>query len=150
MFKKTLVAAALATATFGASAYQIGENNDFNVEVYGVAAISAVNYNVGGQDLAVFFKPGTLSALDGLLIGDSDDIGATGLFDAELDGRKLTFRLEGDSIVDNDTESLEHPWTGDRGPANRQEPEAHCPYKYLLVRCWGIQAECQGVHGSVN
>lgn len=46
MFNKTLVAAALATAAFGASAYEIGENNDFSVEVYGVAAISAVNYNI--------------------------------------------------------------------------------------------------------
>ncbi|WP_028864083.1 porin [Psychromonas aquimarina] len=45
MFKKTLVAASLATAAMGVSAYQIGENNDFNVEVYGVAAISVVNYN---------------------------------------------------------------------------------------------------------
>lgn len=44
MFKKTLVAAALATASMGANAYQIGENNDFNVEVYGVAAISIVDY----------------------------------------------------------------------------------------------------------
>ena len=50
MFKKTLVAAALATATMGASAYQIGHNNDFNVEVYGVVATSAVNYNVTGND----------------------------------------------------------------------------------------------------
>ncbi|MDO6524931.1 porin [Motilimonas sp. 1_MG-2023] len=44
MFKKTLVAAALATASMGANAYEIGQNNDFNVEVYGVAAISIVDY----------------------------------------------------------------------------------------------------------
>ncbi|RJG40266.1 porin [Motilimonas pumila] len=51
MFKKTLVAAALATASMGANAYQIGENNDFNVEVYGVAAISVVSYGdaIGGD-----------------------------------------------------------------------------------------------------
>ena len=60
MFKKTLVAAALATATMGASAYQIGENNDFNVEVYGVAAISAVDYNVGGNDNGSEGKQGTV------------------------------------------------------------------------------------------
>ncbi|MFO6421816.1 porin [Motilimonas sp. KMU-193] len=44
MFKKTLVAAALSTAAMSASAYEIGQNNDFSVEVYGVAAISAVDY----------------------------------------------------------------------------------------------------------
>ncbi|WP_022942909.1 porin [Psychromonas hadalis] len=50
MFKKTLVAAALAATAFGASAYEIGQNNDFSVEVYGVAAISVVNYNVTGEN----------------------------------------------------------------------------------------------------
>ena len=65
----------------------------------------AVNYNVGGRDVAVFFKPGTLSALDDLLIGDSDDIGAAGLFNAKLDGRTLTFRFDGSNIVDNETGS---------------------------------------------
>ena len=65
-----------------------------------------VNYTVGGQDLAVFFKPGTRSALDELLIGDSDEVGATGVFEANLDGQKLTFRAEGDTFVDNETGSV--------------------------------------------
>ncbi len=64
-----------------------------------------VNYTVAGQDLVVFFKPGTRSALDQLLIGDSREVGATGIFDAELDGQKLTFRAEGDKFVDNETGS---------------------------------------------
>ena len=66
----------------------------------------AVNYTVNGQDLAVFFKSGTRSALDGRLIGDSDDVGATGVFDANLDGQKLSFRADGDTIVDNETGSV--------------------------------------------
>ncbi|MGF1763638.1 porin [Aliivibrio kagoshimensis] len=47
MFKRTLLGAAVATAAFATSvnAYEIGQNNDFSVEVYGVAAISAVNYD---------------------------------------------------------------------------------------------------------
>ncbi len=64
-----------------------------------------VHYTVGGQDLVVFFKPGTRSALDDLLIGDSEEIGATGVFDPNLDGQKLTFRADGDAFVDNETES---------------------------------------------
>lgn len=47
MFKKTLVAAALTTAAFSASAYEIGINDEVPLEVYGVAAISMVSYNVG-------------------------------------------------------------------------------------------------------
>ncbi|PKF63082.1 porin [Psychromonas sp. psych-6C06] len=46
MFKKTLVAAALTTAAFSASAYEIGVNDEVPMTVYGVAAISAVSYNV--------------------------------------------------------------------------------------------------------
>ena len=81
-----------------------------------------VNYNVGGRDLVVFFKPGTRSALDELLIGMSEEIGATGLFDADLDGRKLTFRADGDDFIDNETgsswnilgEAIQGPSTGKR------------------------------------
>ena len=79
-----------------------------------------VNYTVAGQDLVIFFKPGTRSALDQLLIGSSREVGATGIFDPELDGQKLTFRSEGDKFVDNETgsawsllgQAIEGPSTG--------------------------------------
>ena len=50
-----------------------------------------VNYSVGDSDIAVFFKKGTTSALDLSSIRDSRDVGAAAVFDANLDGRKLTF-----------------------------------------------------------
>ncbi len=62
-----------------------------------------VNYPVNGTDVVVFFKPGTVSALDRALIIDSDDVGATGVFDANLDGQKLTFSLKNDRFVDDQT-----------------------------------------------
>ena len=68
----------------------------------------AVNYNINGQDLVVFFKLGTKSALDQRSIKRSKDVGSTGLFDAHVDGRKLTFRAEDDRFVDNETGSV---WT---------------------------------------
>ena len=81
-----------------------------------------VNYTVSGQDLVIFFKPGTRSALDQLLIGDSREVGATGIFVPELDGQKLTFRAEGDKFVDNETGST---WSllgqGIEGPSARQQ-----------------------------
>ena len=58
---------------------------------------------IHGAELVVFFKPGTRSALDGLLIGESNEIGATGVFEVIVDGNKLTFRPEGDTFVDNET-----------------------------------------------
>ena len=65
----------------------------------------AVNYTVNGKDLVVFFKSGTLSALDKRSIKKSRDVGATGVFDARVDGQSLTFRADGDIFVDTQTGS---------------------------------------------
>ena len=65
-----------------------------------------INYTVNKQELVVFFKPGTLSALDRSSIRDSRDVGATGVFDSHLDGQKLTFHADGESFVDNETGSV--------------------------------------------
>lgn len=46
MFKRTLLGAAVALASTGAMAKQVGVNSDFQVEAYGVAAISVVNYDI--------------------------------------------------------------------------------------------------------
>lgn len=64
-----------------------------------------VHYTVGGQDLAVFFQPGTRSALDKSSIADSCAVGATGVFDRELNGQKLTFQPAGDGFTDTETAS---------------------------------------------
>ncbi|MCH8280453.1 MAG: DUF3179 domain-containing protein [Chloroflexi bacterium] len=64
-----------------------------------------VNYTVGGRDLVVFFKPGTRSALGDAFIGSAEKIGAAVLFDAKLDGRKLTFQSRDDRFIDNETGS---------------------------------------------
>ena len=66
----------------------------------------AVNYAIGGQDVAVLFKSGATSALDQSSISGSWDVGATGVFDPNLDGRKLTFRADGDRFVDSETGSV--------------------------------------------
>ena len=65
-----------------------------------------VNYTVNGKDLVVLFKLGTASALDQSSISGSRDVGATGLFDAQIDGRMLSFRADGDRFVDNETGSV--------------------------------------------
>ena len=51
----------------------------------------AVNHSVNGRAIVVLFQPGTASALDQSSIADSRDVGATGVFDAVLDGQTLTF-----------------------------------------------------------
>ena len=81
-----------------------------------------VNYTVNGKDLVVFFKPGTISALDKDVIKRSRDVGSTGLFEVQVDGRELTFRADSDSFLDNETgsvwnilgQAVEGPLTGTR------------------------------------
>ena len=65
-----------------------------------------VNYSLDGRDIVVLFQPGTASALDQTRIVESKDVGSTGVFDAELDGEKLTFRLGADGFTDNETGSV--------------------------------------------
>lgn len=64
-----------------------------------------VNDTVGGRPVVVFFAPGTKSALDRATIADSRGIGASGVFVPEVSGRRLTFRADGDAIVDEETGS---------------------------------------------
>ena len=62
-----------------------------------------VHHSLGGEDLVVFFKPGARSALDQRSIADSREVGSTGIYHRELDGRALTFDSEGDGFVDRET-----------------------------------------------
>ena len=67
-----------------------------------------VNYNIGGQDIAVFYEPGARSALDASVIASAREVGATGVFDPVVDGTKLTFAFADDGggrIVDEETGS---------------------------------------------
>ena len=64
-----------------------------------------VNDLVNGQPLVVFYTPGTASALDEAEIAASKDVGALGIFDPRLEGRRLTFRRLRDVFVDEQTGS---------------------------------------------
>ncbi len=62
-----------------------------------------VHDTVGGREIAVFFLPGTRSALDGYSIADSREVGATGIFERKLDGQGLTFEATEAGFVDKET-----------------------------------------------
>jgi hypothetical protein len=80
------------------------------------------NYEVNGTDVAVFFKSGTNSALGHQLISFVKDIGSTAVYNAELDGQKLTFTATGDTFNDAETgstwnilgEAINGPMIGER------------------------------------
>ena len=87
-----------------------------------LAKEGVANYQVNGVDVAVFFKSGTASALDGLLIGSSRDVGSAAVYNAVLDGRKLTFSSVGSGFTDVETgstwnilgEAIDGPMAGER------------------------------------
>ncbi len=62
-----------------------------------------VNDTQAGRYLAVFHGSGTSSALDASQIAKGRDVGATGVFDATVNGQTLTFRQDGNGIVDQET-----------------------------------------------
>ena len=68
--------------------------------------MGVINDTRSGQDLVVFFTPGTASALGARVIAEAADVGATGVFDPNLDGQKLTFLNENGQIVDEQTGSV--------------------------------------------
>ncbi|MCB8925841.1 MAG: DUF3179 domain-containing protein [Ardenticatenaceae bacterium] len=70
-----------------------------------LAEQGVINDVQGGQNLVVFHVSGTASALGETIIAAAEDVGATGVFTPLVDGRLLTFRQEGDAIVDNETGS---------------------------------------------
>jgi hypothetical protein len=57
--------------------------------------IGVATATVGGDEVVVFWTPGTASALDGPNIDEGADIGATGVFRPVLDDRRLTFLRAG-------------------------------------------------------
>ncbi|MGH2538267.1 MAG: DUF3179 domain-containing protein, partial [Candidatus Promineifilaceae bacterium] len=59
----------------------------------------------GGQDLVVFHTAGTSSALGATTIAEGADVGATGVFDPNLDGQRLTFVFLDGRIKDEETGS---------------------------------------------
>ena len=64
-----------------------------------------INDSINGSELVLFHSFGTSSALDRDDIASSRDVGATGVFEPYVDGRKLTFVKDGDLIKDKETGS---------------------------------------------
>ena len=82
----------------------------------------AVNHKVGETGIVVFYKPGTVSALDRGLIRESRDVGATAVYSSLLNGQSLTFQPSGEGFIDDQTgsewnilgEAVDGPLSGSR------------------------------------
>ena len=82
-----------------------GQGVDVAYPLSVLSEVGVINDRQGGQDLVVFHAAGTSSALGAGIIAEAEDVGATGVFDPNLGGEKLTFVRAGDKIVDEQTRS---------------------------------------------
>ncbi|HKA12202.1 MAG TPA: DUF3179 domain-containing protein [Candidatus Dormibacteraeota bacterium] len=60
---------------------------------------------VGGKSIVVFYQAGTRSAVDAGSVADGFDLGASGVFMPEVDGRTLNFKATASDFVDAETGS---------------------------------------------
>jgi hypothetical protein len=81
-----------------------------------------INDAIGDEPIVVMWAPGTASALGADRIAAGQDVGAATTYSRVLDGETLTFRREGEAIVDEGTgsewsllgEAVSGPRTGDQ------------------------------------
>jgi hypothetical protein len=78
------------------------------IPLFRLRDVGVVHTVLAGTDIVVFWTSGVSSPLDAPSITDGDDIGATGVFLAELDGMSLTFSASDSGFVDDQTGST---WT---------------------------------------
>jgi hypothetical protein len=70
-----------------------------------LSELAVINDRVGEQEVAIFWAPGTASALDESVIAEGQDVGAAVAYDRNLGGQVLSFRFDGEMILDNQTGS---------------------------------------------
>ena len=64
-----------------------------------------VQDQIGSTNLVIFHAAGAASALDSGAMSESREVGATGVFDARVDGRVLHFNYENQGFIDSETGS---------------------------------------------
>jgi len=70
-----------------------------------LAAQRVIHDRLGSEPLVIFYRPGTVSALDATEIAQSREVGATSVFSPTVDGRALTFEGRPDGFRDRETGS---------------------------------------------
>jgi len=75
----------------------------FRLEEIAQGDVSVAQAQVGGTPVVVFWKKGTVSALDAGEIVASRDVGAAAAFSRDIGGRDLDFIMHDDTILDRQT-----------------------------------------------
>ena len=110
-----------------------------------------INDRIAARDLVLFYVGGTRSAFEGVGRSPSRIVGSTGVYEPFVHGEKLTFRGEGDAIVDDSTGST---WSvlgrATAGPLGGTQltPLAHGDHFWFAWAAFHPETEVRGTgHG---
>jgi len=107
-----------------------------------------IHDTLGGEPLAVFYRPGALSALDEARIERSRAVGATAVFSRVVAGRTLTFEAAPEGFRDRETGTV---WGllghGIRGPLAGKRLRA-IPHVDAFWFAWAAFHPATSIHGS--
>ncbi|MDP8928204.1 MAG: DUF3179 domain-containing protein, partial [Actinomycetota bacterium] len=82
-----------------------GEAKAWTLEAVSGDRAAATHAEVGGDRIAILWKAGASTPLEGSAVEAGRDVGSVGVFSPEVDGQKLTFRVDGDRFIDVETGS---------------------------------------------
>jgi hypothetical protein len=108
-----------------------------------------VNDRVGEASIVVFWEPGTASALDASKVAEGRDVGSAAAYARQLGDRTLTFRFDGEQIVDEETGSH---WNllgeATAGPLVGEELTPVIGNYYLWFAWWAFRPDARLYEGE--
>ena len=109
-----------------------------------LAEVGVINDTVDGKPIVVFWQSGTTSALYSKVIAESRDVGASAIFDRQLNGQLLTFAAAPDGFQDNETGSVWNLFgTAVSGPLVGEQLTAVPSHEFFWFAWAAFQPETQ-------
>jgi hypothetical protein len=90
--------------------------------------------------VVIFHTSGASSAFDAAEISDSRPVGATGVFDPNIDGLRLQFRYEKGGFVDAETGSRWNIWVNRERRIARERITVHRAWRLFRLRLVRVPA----------
>jgi hypothetical protein len=78
----------------------------WSLEAVSDEVVAATNTELGDRPLVILWSAGQASALDASQVASGRDVGSVGVFSPVVDGQTLTFSIEDDSFVDEETGTI--------------------------------------------
>ena len=112
-----------------------------------------INNTVNGQDVVIFYAGGTLSVFAGRGFSENRTVGSSAVYEPRVDDQKLTFKVEADIIVDEETGSK---WTilgrAVDGPleGSQLEPFLHANHFWFAWAGFNPETEVRTGDGTIG